>query len=66
LPFGETLTAEFDLTVPPKPDSMPIRPLVPWILLLSCPLVWVLDRFARKAPEAEAEAVGKGKKARRK
>jgi apolipoprotein N-acyltransferase len=64
-PFGELAALCVKLTVPVKPDRMPIRPFVPWVLLLSCPVIWILDRFWRKAPEVEVVVVGKkGRKKR--
>lgn len=52
-PPGELSAFKVDLTVPRAPEPMAARPIVPWILVFSCPVVggWALWKGRRASPK---------------
>jgi apolipoprotein N-acyltransferase len=60
-PLGRAATCKVEVTLPDKPERMPLRPIMPWILLASCPLIAILG-LARRGGRSEE---GRGERSKK-
>ena len=54
--LGDVTSLEVDLTIPTGPERMPVRPYVPWLFVLSCPVIAVLGLWKTRSGREDGEA----------